>query len=204
MTDETWWLDSAEEAHAAAPDSYFIPPASKRENLTLGDEVKLLFRFDPPVKDCSIERMWVEVVATDDGAYRGELRNSPEYMTSIAWGDSVTFGPEHVAAYVWDPAELGYDAGASAWAPKGIVPGSSAPRRVSMRPPNLRADENDSGWLLCNGDEPQDVIRSDAFGWLSLGWLTDLFPDLEPVLRAGDGEWRWDEAAGEYRRDRSA
>jgi hypothetical protein len=69
-----------------------------------------------------------------------------------------------------------------------------------MRPADLRADENDSGWFLWNGDEPQDAVLSDAFHWLSLGWLTDIFPPLEPVLRAGDGDWRWDETAQEYRR----
>jgi hypothetical protein len=38
-----WWLDDAEARHAEAPMSFFIPPAAKRNALSPGDAVKLLF-----------------------------------------------------------------------------------------------------------------------------------------------------------------
>jgi hypothetical protein len=41
-----WWLDDAEARHAEAPMSFFIPPAAKRNALSPGDAVKLLFAFE--------------------------------------------------------------------------------------------------------------------------------------------------------------
>jgi hypothetical protein len=201
---ERWWLDNAEEAHAAAPRSFFIPPEDKRRNLKLGDEVKLLFRFDPPVQGYSVERMWVEVSHVETDQYRGLLRNEPDYMSSLTWGDEIVFGPEHVAAYMWDPDELGYEAAANAWTRRDFLERAEHPGRASMRPPSLRADDGDSGWLLWKGDELlDDVTNPEYFDWVSLGWLTDLFPALEPVFRAGEGDWSWDSDEREYALTRS-
>jgi len=73
------------------------------------------------------------------------------------------------------------------------------PGRVSLRPLGLRADEGDSGWLLWRGDESRRAVtKTGDFEWMTLGWLTDLFPKLEPVFRAGEGDWRWNPGAGEY------
>ena len=196
-----WWLNSAEAVHEEAPGSFFIPPAEKRRNLHPGDEVKLLFAFDPPVRDFNVERMWVEVEHAEDGRYRGRLRNNPSYLKGLTYGDTVEFGPEHVAAYAWDAEELGYDPADKAWAPRAAtVAGSERPPRVSMRPPELRAAEGDSGWLLWKGDERrEDVTNPERFCWSELGWLTDLFPELESVFRAAGGEWEWNSEASEYK-----
>lgn len=195
-----WWLNSAEAAREEAPGSFFIPPAEKRRNLAPGDRVKLLFAFDPPAAGFHVERMWVEVEHGEGGRYRGRLLNEPSYLKGLACGDTVEFGPEHVAAYAWDPEELGYDPAAKAWVPRAAVAvGSERPPRVTMRPPELRAAGGDSGWILWSGDERrEDVTNAERFCWSELGWLTDLFPELESVFRAGGGDWQWDAAADEY------
>jgi hypothetical protein len=196
---ERWWLDSAEAVNAEAPGSFFIPPVERRRNLQPGDQVKLLFRFDPPVEGYNVERMWVEVESVAAGEYRGRLRSDPSYMSALSYGDPVDFGPEHVAAYAWDPDELGYLATEQAWVPNTVVPGSEHPRRVTMRPPELRAGEKDSGWLLWSGDESQDEVTNvELFRWSELGWLTDLFPELEGVFRSDGREWEWNPGTGVY------
>src|SRR5688500_17138530 len=80
-----WWLDSAEALNEAAPGSFFIPPAEKRHNLQIGDDVKLLFAFDPPSGGYNVERMWVEVEHVDAGRYRGRLRNRPDYLKGLSY-----------------------------------------------------------------------------------------------------------------------
>lgn len=197
---ERWWLDDAEAAHAAAPGSFFIPPEEKRRSLSVGDHVKLLFRFAPGGDGYHVERMWVEVSSAGQGRYTGKLLNQPRYMTSLRDGIDVEFGPEHVAGYEWSEGELGYDPAAWAWARQEFCaqPGER-PLRVTMRPPQLRAGQEDSGWLAARGDEgPSEVTDERMFQWTSLGWLTDLVPQLADVFRAGDGDWRWSDATRGY------
>ena len=68
-----------------------------------------------------------------------------------------------------------------------------------MRPPESLADDGDSGWTLGRGDETgPELSDEETFRWVDLGWLTDLFPDLEPVFRAGAGDWLWDESMQQY------
>jgi hypothetical protein len=51
------------------------------------------------------------------------------------------------------------------------------------------------------GDESREQVSDEAvFGWTDLGWLTDLYPELEPVFRAGVGTWRWSEVENAYER----
>jgi hypothetical protein len=198
-----WWLENAEERNAERPDSFFIPAREKRHSLQPGDLVKLLFAHAPAQAGTpTVERMWVEVISTRSGSYAGTLRSRPDHIASISEGDGVTFGPEHVAAFDWSPEELGYDAGLFAWARKDSSrPGGVRPTRVALRPTEAGASDGDSGWLLGNGDESQkDFNDSGLFSWSALGWLSDLYPELEAVFRSGEGSWRWDDASGAYRR----
>lgn len=45
MTTEQWELESAEGRHARSPDTFWIPPAHRRDRVAPGQGVKLLFRF---------------------------------------------------------------------------------------------------------------------------------------------------------------
>jgi hypothetical protein len=191
-----WWLDDAEAKNAEAPASFFIPPATKRSSLVPGDRVKLLFAFESTPDGWNGERMWVEVTSAREGAYVGTLLNQPEHIDTLAPGAEIEFGPQHVAGYSWDPAELGYDASLHAWVSKEIVRGTDRPLLVTMRPSENVSDEADSGWTVGQGYEPDR--GTTHFEWRPVGWLTDRFPELEPVFRAGDGNWRWDPQHGRY------
>jgi hypothetical protein len=192
----TWWLDDAEAKNAESPSSFFIPPAVKRNSLVPGDKVKLLFAFEPTPEGRNGERMWVEVTSVRGDTYVGRLLNQPQHIETLTPGSEIEFAPHHVAGYDWDPAELGYDASQHAWVSKDVVRGMDRPLLVTMRPPENISDESDSGWTVGNGDEPD--AGPTHFEWSAVGWLTDRFPELELVFRAGGGSWRWDSQQGQY------
>lgn len=94
MTDQVELAD-AEEQHAAAPETFWIPPRLRRFNLSIGDHVKLIFRSRAAGTG---ERMWVQVTRVGAGRYlryAGELANVPLFLP-LTLGERVEFGPEHV------------------------------------------------------------------------------------------------------------
>jgi hypothetical protein len=197
-----WWLENAEQRSADQPNSFFIPAREKRHSLQSGDVVKLLFAAPSQAGDLTVERMWVEVNSVGSGSYVGTLSDRPDHITSLAEGDVVEFGPEHVAAFNWSPEELSYDPGLFAWTRSvSSHPGGVRPAQVALRPTDADAVEGDSGWLLGDGREsPTEFSDPEVFGWTALGWLTDLYPELEPVFRSGEGTWQWHDEDGTYHR----
>jgi hypothetical protein len=60
----------------ATHDKFWMPDLDDRENLPIGESVKLIF-----ADGNASERMWVEVVAQEeDGSYHGVLMNTPVYL----------------------------------------------------------------------------------------------------------------------------
>jgi uncharacterized protein YegJ (DUF2314 family) len=96
-------LVSAEDRNAAHPETFQIPAREKRESLAPGDGAKLLFdietREDGRVVDRGVDRMWVIVKARTEHGYIGVLDNDPGTADNLRLreGDSITFGPEHIA-----------------------------------------------------------------------------------------------------------
>ena len=63
-----------------------------RKPLNPGDIVQVLFQVDPPVENCSGERMWVILTnVSSDGTFRGTLDNDPVIRTDLHCGQVVTF-----------------------------------------------------------------------------------------------------------------
>lgn len=96
-----WKLESAEDRHAASPETFSIPSREERATVAPGRMVKLLFLFmnqeqGTPIVDC--ERMWVTVLSADRGQYAGRLESLPASSTALSPGHVVSFGPEHIAA----------------------------------------------------------------------------------------------------------
>jgi hypothetical protein len=104
-----WALVSAEERHAAYPESFEIPSKASREALLPGVGVKLLFdietRENGRVVDRGIDRMWVIVKRRGPQGYEGVLDNNPGRSENLKLGegDTVHFGPEHVAGIEYPP-----------------------------------------------------------------------------------------------------
>ncbi|MEM6505771.1 MAG: DUF2314 domain-containing protein [Planctomycetota bacterium] len=91
----TFTLENAEELHHEFPDTFWIPPRERRENLTQDDLVKLIFVVTDGVKT-QTERMWVVIQQADGRQYTGILDNDPYSTDRLKAGEPVTFGPQHV------------------------------------------------------------------------------------------------------------
>lgn len=103
FADHGFYLEDATEYERQRPDLYQIPASEVRENLKVGDTVKLIFRFANEWSERAkndAERMWVEVVEIDgeNARYRGTLANDPMMHSEVHYGDELWFHPVHVFA----------------------------------------------------------------------------------------------------------
>ena len=103
FADHGFYLEDATAYQQAFPDQYSIPDEATRENLRLGDIVKLGFRFAGETSERAnneTERMWVEIVEADSEnlRYRATLANDPMMHPQIAFGYELWFHPIHVFA----------------------------------------------------------------------------------------------------------
>lgn len=99
FADNGYYLEDAMWLSEFLPD--IDPPhADIRENLSVGQYVKLVFRFageDSDRQDNECERMWVVVAEQDDdGHYHGTIENDPHHDAAKC-GDRLVFHPLHVA-----------------------------------------------------------------------------------------------------------
>lgn len=106
-----WSLVSAEHRQAAHPQTFEIPSRSDRESLVPGMAAKLLFDIETKdggrVIDRGVDRMWVIIRTVENGRYAGTLDNDPgeaEHL-NLREGDTIVFGPEHVAAIDHPPRD---------------------------------------------------------------------------------------------------
>jgi uncharacterized protein YegJ (DUF2314 family) len=108
-----WHLESGVERHAEAPDTFEIPDDSIRSRLVPGCDAKLIFTLnscDGP----QVERMWVRITGYTETGYAGVLNSTPRTQdASLALGDRVEFGPDHVIDALppenWNPKTGEYD-----------------------------------------------------------------------------------------------
>jgi hypothetical protein len=104
-------LISAEERHAAHPQTFQIPSRGARESLAPGDGVRLLFDIETRnggrVIDRGVDRMWVIVKLRREERYVGILDSDPGFAEglNLRAGDAIAFGPEHVADIDRPPRE---------------------------------------------------------------------------------------------------
>ena len=102
LEEHGWELESAEERHAQAPDTFLIPDQEERANLQVNQRVQLLFLFMVAASDgtpeIQCEKMWVTIERASQGRYQGKLNSRPVSSGSVAPGDQISFGPQHVAS----------------------------------------------------------------------------------------------------------
>lgn len=185
MAAQIWSLADAENKHAAAPRSFFIPPREHRERLTVGSTAKLLFEFPARSVDGVLrngERMWVEVVEVQpDGSYSGRLANDPHVLTELSCGDPIQFSASNVIAIEYSVEELGYDPTAPAAIDARIVADDHPPTYVvRAQPPGA----NQELWFAGIDHEPPEERRM-----ITLGALTDRWPELAVAFSSSGGYW---------------
>lgn len=119
IEDDGWQLDNGEAYRADAPDTFWIPDLSARQNLQVGDFAKLIFRIEFE-DDATVERMWVIVTRRqEDGSYLGILDNEPTSLieNERLWlGSEVPFETRHII---------------------NIQPGDEASVALAGRPPRI-------------------------------------------------------------------
>jgi uncharacterized protein YegJ (DUF2314 family) len=80
--------------HAEHPDTFEIPTEDDKAAIGVDDFVKLIFQQGGAMP----ERMWVLVTEVDGDKLCGTLANEPINMESLAYGDEVLFGAEHIVS----------------------------------------------------------------------------------------------------------
>lgn len=99
-----WMIDDGEVAHAAAPETYWIPPLADRLSIGPGDLAKIRFYIRVAEEEGQVidhgERMWVQVTGRLDGWYRGELDNQPCCTEDIKPGFEVWFQARHIISII--------------------------------------------------------------------------------------------------------
>jgi hypothetical protein len=193
----TWWLGDGEQLSAEAPRTFFIPPIEHRANLDIGRTAKLLFQCTPRDVGGAVydgERMWVEVTSKrTDGSYTGRLANTPGIVTELAYGDEVEFERQHVIAIEYTDDELGYAPGAPAVVDARVIREDAAPAWVlHALPPGGKQ----SVWFAGLDTKPPEDRQN-----VTLGYLTDKWPELALPFSAGAGRWVRAEGSESYRRE---
>jgi hypothetical protein len=109
-----WQLRSAEQSHREHPDTFWIPPLERRQELKRGQSARLIFDVEGQDEDGPIEvqgeRMWVIVAERVADAYIGILDNQPASIEPsesvyLCFGAEVPFLPEHVIDIGEPPAD---------------------------------------------------------------------------------------------------
>jgi hypothetical protein len=101
-----WHLVSGVAMNQEHPKTFEIPPERVRQNVKIGDYVKLIFEIAVPQSEqfggSSGERMWVKVTGKQGGYYLGTLANQPlsfDQTDALKFGDRIVFLPEHVIRF---------------------------------------------------------------------------------------------------------
>ena len=186
----SWELENVEQAAAANPDSFFIPSAAERRAQQVGDVVRLHFVLLQEGPDLPrAERMWVEIAerSGDPPRYIGVLTNQPRSIHSLAPGDRIPFGPEHIARTIIKPTDPRWFEAAekSAIVSRMVFEDGESVLWMYREPADR---EDDSGWRLFTGRETPEDLDDAANGRIcNVAWLVDRDPSLDPPIRAAVG-----------------
>ena len=192
-------LENVEVVHQENPITFSIPRRIQRENLKIGDLVKLVFLIDEPtVEGPSAERMWVEVKEIRGTTYYGTLDNDPEYVSNLQYGDPVEFSAENVAAIYVEEEALQVPFELLALVSPGLVDNDQLPHYLLRKEIE---DEQGSGWRVF-AQRPSAELQPEEFEEFDAVWVGDLiqqFMILDSVMDAPIGtRWVWNATTLEY------
>jgi hypothetical protein len=185
-------LQNVEESHRADPVAFSIPRSDQRASLQVGNLVKLIFIADPPSpRGLTAERMWVAVQEVRDGRYVGSLDNQPSFIADLEPGDTVHFGPEHVAALYTSPTGLRVPYRQFAWVSRDLFDAGAFPIEAHRVQPET-ADS--SGWVVLSTPDNRDALEP-----ILVQELVARFRILDSILDEPVGtRWTWDADRLEY------
>ncbi len=189
MDKQEYTLDDVQQKNRENPRHFQSPTEEEIAALQPGDEVRLIFRLPAPRDDgLSGERMWVRIASIDDQQFTGELQSKPAALQNLQPGDSISFGPQHIATVVvkgkapFDEDKLAI-----------VTEKTLEAREINwvVRAPETD-DEQDSGWRLFYGDEEEDYLQDpDNLYFMPLEEVLQFEPKLETVFAAAGGAFQY-------------
>ncbi len=176
----SWWLADAQKLADKFPYTFHKPSPQAISMLSVGDEAKLIFRFQSADQEApNAERMWVEIRAISDVGFDGILDNEPLYIHDLACGDPVQFERKHIIQLsIDDPVPSIVDEFMARCLVSDRILSDGKPVGCMYREEPDRDD--DSGWRFLAGDESGDYL--DNAGNLHVVSLGALLREDDSVL----------------------
>jgi hypothetical protein len=200
MDRQGWWLTDAEESQRNYPYSFYKPSAAVLAQLTVGQQVKLIFEFDnPDPEGMSGERMWVTIGQIEGDRFKGVLDNEPTELKALKFGDPVDFEARHIIQTKIDEVEPDK---VEKYLPRCFVThkvlfdGVKAGYVYRQEP----QEDSDSGWRITAGDESDAYMDDDDnIYYVSLGKVLNQDDSFLHLLDAEVGSaFERNEATGEF------
>lgn len=170
MKYKSWQLDNAEELAEAFPYTFYKPSAEVISLLKIGNQVKLIFRFDSDAPEApGAERMWVEITEIHDGSFRGQLNNDPRYITDLQFQDVIEFQACHIVnTDLDDPVpSITEQYIKRCFVTNNILYEGQKVGYLYREKPDC---EDDSGWRFTTGKETDEYMdNTDNISYVSLG-----------------------------------
>lgn len=166
----SWTLDDADEIAAAHPYTFYKPSGAVIDRVAVGENVKLVFRFEHDDPEApAAERMWVLVDSIDGaGGFTGRLDNEPFWIRDLKVGDPVSFRACNIVATRHDePDNLPARYAKRCFVTRRVLDDGMKAGFLYREAPER---DGDSGWRITADDESgayMDDPRNVAF--VSLG-----------------------------------
>jgi hypothetical protein len=93
-------LANADERAAEFPYTFFVPALEIRNQVAVGDHVKLAFEYLWETEEYSGERMWVDITEKNGPSFKGLLDNEPTEK-GLDLGMEIEFGVENIIEIKW-------------------------------------------------------------------------------------------------------
>ena len=182
-----WTLENIVKTAAKNPESFFIPNELERRSQKVGAMVRLHFTIlKRKDTDPHAERMWVEIFQSmeKNRTYKGYLTNQPAIIKGLKIGDTVEFGPEHIAQTIIkqnDPRWI--DSAEKNAILSEMVRSKGKPIRFMYR--EAPDNEEDSGWRMFSGEEDDEYANNASnMKLVNVGYLLDKDPTLLQPLKS--------------------
>lgn len=168
--DRSWSLENSEEVAARNPYTFYKPSRAVVAMLAPGNQVKLIFTFESEDPEAPrAERMWVTIDSISNSAYVGTLDNEPRHIVDLKIGDRIEFDDRHIVdTDLTDPVASIVDKyAARCFATHRVMHDGC---RVGYLYREQSKGDEDSGWRIMAGDEPQEYMNdSKNVAFVSLG-----------------------------------
>jgi hypothetical protein len=98
MSTTTYTLANGVQMHEEKPDRFYVPSDEVKQNLLVGDKVRLIFNHEEI--DLPSETMWVVISKADHPKFEGWLDDNSLFKTEMTKGFVVDFEADNIVYVV--------------------------------------------------------------------------------------------------------